>query len=103
MVIPPMLEISGHGRLVSSSLLSLECIGWINSIGSNSLYGIVALFDVNLFGFVFDSFVFELGERTIFRVRISLDFVFFGAFSVFSSIIESKSFYSLSCPVLHFG
>ena len=79
MVIPPMLEISDHDRLVLTSPLSLGCIGWIDSVSSNPLYGIVALFDVSRFGFVFDDFVFELGERTIFRVGISEDFIFFGA------------------------
>ena len=75
----PMLEIIVHGRLVSTSPLSLGCVGWIDCIGSNSLYGIVALFDMSRFDFVFDDFFFELGERTIIRVGISLDFIFFGA------------------------
>ena len=82
MTIPPMLEINGHGRLVLTSPLSLGCVGWIDSVVSKSHYGIVALFDVTRFGFVFNGFIFYLGERTSFRVEISLDFVFFGAFSV---------------------
>ena len=43
---PPMLEINDHGRLVSTSPLSLGCIGWIISVVSNSLYGIIALYDM---------------------------------------------------------
>ena len=72
MVIPPMLDINGHGRLLSTLPLSLGCVGWIDSVVSNSRYDSVALFDMSRFGFVFDYFVFEFGEWTIFRVRISL-------------------------------
>ena len=79
---PPMLDINVHGRLVSTSPRSLACVGWIDSVVSNSRYGSVSLFDVSQFGFVFDDFVFELGERTIFHVGINLDLVFFGVFSL---------------------
>ena len=81
MDIPPMLEIHGHGRLISTSPLSLGCVGWIDSIVFSSHYGSIAVFDMSRFGFVFDDFVFEFGKRTISCVGISLDFVFFGAFS----------------------
>ena len=81
MVIPPMLEINGLGRLVSTLPLSLWCVGRIDFVVSDSHFGNFAFFGVCRFGFVFDGFVFELGERTNFRVEISLDFVFFGAFS----------------------
>ena len=39
-------------------------------------------FHVSRFGFVFDVFLFELGERTIWCGRINLDLIFFGAFRV---------------------
>ena len=79
---PPMLEISRHGQLVSTSPLSLcrfQLALWH-----------CFLFDVSRFGFVFDDFVFELGERAIFRVGIGLDFIFFSAFSV-----VGRSFYTV--------
>ena len=69
---PPMLDINVHGRLVSTSPRSLACVGWIDSVVSNSCYGSVPLFDVSRFGFLFDDFVFEFGERTIFHVGINL-------------------------------
>ena len=89
-IIPPLLDINGHGGLISTSLLGLGCVGWIESVISNSRYGSIALFDVSQFGFVFDDFVFELGERAIFRVGIGLDFIFFSAFSV-----VGRSFYTV--------
>ena len=62
---PPMLEINGHGRLFLTLHFSLGCIGWIDSVNSNSLYGIVALFDMSRFSFFFDDFVFEETAATL--------------------------------------
>ena len=92
MVIPPMLDINGHGRLVSSSSLNLGYVGRIDSV--------VALFDVSQFAFIFDDFVFELGERNIFYVGISLDLFFFSAFSA-----VGRPFYVVYyfCPLFSVG
>ena len=51
------------------------------NILSMKMVGNFAFFDVCRFGFVFDDFVFEFAEWTIFRVGIGLDFVFFGSLS----------------------
>ena len=77
MIILPMLEIKGLGRLDSTLPLSLWCVAWINSVVSDSRCAKFPFFDVSQLSFVFDGFVFEFAEWTIFRVRIDRNFVFF--------------------------
>ena len=81
MVIPPTFEINGLGRLVSTLPLTLWCVGRIDSVVSDSCLGSFAFFYVCRFGFVFDGFVFEFAEWTVFRVGIDQNFVFFSSLS----------------------
>ena len=81
MVIPPMFEINGFGRLVLTLPLSLWCVGLIDLGVSDSHLGNFAFLDVCQFGFVLDGFVFEFIEWIVFRVGIGRNFIFFGSLS----------------------
>ena len=70
-------------------------VGRIDSLVSDSHYGSFAFLDVSRFGFVFDGFVFEFTEWTIFRVGIGLDFVFFGSLSRCEFGAVGRPFYAV--------
>ena len=88
---PPMLEINGLGRLISTFPLSPSGVGEIDS----NVAGIFAFFYVSRFSFVFDGFVFQFAECTIFCVAIGGNFVFFGSLSRCEFGSVGRPFYAI--------
>ena len=85
----------GFQRLVLTLPLSMWCVGRINSVISYSQFGNFAFFDVCRFGFVFDDFVFEFAEWDILRVKVGLNFVFFGSLLKCEFDSVGRTFYAI--------
>ena len=88
-------EVNRLGRLVLTLPLSMWCVGRINSVISYSQFGNFAFFDVCRFGFVFDDFVFEFAEWDILRVKVGLNFVFFGSLLKCEFDSVGRTFYAI--------
>ena len=74
-----MFGINCRSRLAPALPLSLRCFDEVDSVCFDSHLVDFAVLDSCQFGFVFDDFVFEFAEWTIFRVGIGRNFVFFGS------------------------
>ena len=90
----------GSNLLVSALPLCLRCFGRIDfdcydSVVSNSNLGNCAFVDSCRFVFVSDGFVFEFDQWTLFGIRFSENFVFFGCLSKRQLGSVGQSFYDI--------